>query len=82
MIRERYTQVHLVKAAYTRRLTDQKECITYTHNFTEEKARTCWKSKFWFTVFGPWYLVRGIDPKYWVQGIDPAWFWTMILREA
>ena len=60
--------------------------IMYTYIFTEGKVRTCWKTKFWSVVFGPWYfgigpwyLVRGIDPKYWVQGIGPTWFWTRVL---
>ena len=36
--------------------------ITYTCTFTEGKACTCWKTKFWSVVFGPWYF--GIGPWY------------------
>ena len=73
-----YTQVSRPKGVYA-----------YTSTFTQGKARTCWKTKFWFVVFGPWYfrigpwyLVRSVDPRYWVQGIVSTWFWTMVLREA
>ena len=61
MKKERYTQVHLDKGAYTRGLPDQKERITYTHTFIEGKMRISWKTKFWSKVFGPWYF----DPWYW-----------------
>ena len=66
MIRESYTQVHLDKEAYTRRLTKKKERITNTHTFTKGKARISWKTKFWSEVFGPWYF----DPWYWSKVSD------------
>ena len=44
------------QAACTHGLVDKKERIMYTHTFTEGKACTCWKTKFWSMVFGPWYF--------------------------
>jgi len=68
MRKEKYTQVHVDKVAYTCGLTDQTVRITYTHSFAEGKAHTCWKSKFWFMVFGPWYF----DPWYWSKVLIPG----------
>jgi len=74
MIRKRYTQVHHDKGAYTRGLADQKKRIEYTRTFTEGKACTCWKTKFWSVIFGPWYF----DPWYWsiVFGLR---YWPQVL---
>ena len=82
MEEERYTQVHLHQAAYTHRLIEQKGRIMYTRTFTEGKECIPWKTKFWSEVFGPWYLIRGIDPRYLIQGIGPKWFCSMVLRKA
>jgi len=55
MRKERYTQVHLEKLAYTHRLADQKDC-THTHALSQNE-RHVYLGKL---SFGPKYLVHGI----------------------
>jgi len=55
MKKERYTQVHLDKGAYTHGLTDQKERIR-THALSQ-KEKHVYLGKL---NFGPKYLVHGI----------------------
>ena len=81
-MKKRNTQVTLDKVAYTCELADQKVRIRIHALPQEEKRVHVGKPRFWFEVFGPRYLVRGIDLRYLVQGIGPKWFWSMVLRKA
>jgi len=58
---KKYTQVHLVKIAYTRWSTEQKERIRIHALPQEEKSVHAGKPRFWSEVF-------------WVQGIGPRYF--------
>jgi len=87
MKKERYMQVHLVQAMYTRRFIEQKERICIHALSQKEKCIHVGKLSFWSEVFGPRYfdpryLVRGIDLRYLVQGIGLKWFCSMVLRKA
>lgn len=68
------------QAACTHGFVDQKARIAYTRTFTEGKARTCWKTKFWSVVFGPlyfdpWYCSKVFGPKCWTHVFGPR-YWS------
>ena len=69
-----YTQVHLDKDAYTREL-DVPKARMRIHALSRKEKRIHVGE----LMFGPWYLVRSVDPKYWVHGIDLLWFWIVVL---
>ncbi len=58
------------------RVRRPKGAYMYTCTFTQEKARTSWKTWFCSVVFGPWYF----DPLSWskvlvLSGFGP-WYWV------
>ena len=71
-----YTRIHRPKGAYA-----------YTCTFMHRKACTVWKTWFWVLGiwtygFGPWYLIRSVEPRYLDPGIGSKWFWTMVLSKS
>jgi len=84
-------QVPLNQVVYTHGITDQKVRIHMHALSCKEKRVRVGKLIFgsWYLIlgiwtygFGPWYLVRSVEPRYWVHGIDYLWFWTMVLSKA